>query len=105
MVVGFLKKLLGGGQTAPGTATVTNEGNPDIETFVAYIVRSLVDNPDGVTVDMVAGEDSTTIRVRCEKPDVGKVIGKNGKTIAAIRALVNGAGGRIGKRVNVEILD
>ena len=76
-----------------------------IEGFVSYVVRSLVDSPEQVRISTADGERGTVITVSCEKKDIGKIIGKNGKTIAAIRALANGAGGRLGKRVSVEVQD
>ena len=83
-------------------AAAAGEG---IEGFVLYVIRALVDNPDSVRVTTVETERATVLTVSCEKKDIGKIIGKNGKTIAAIRALANGAGGRMGKRVNVEVQD
>jgi predicted RNA-binding protein YlqC (UPF0109 family) len=76
-----------------------------IEGFVLYVIRALVDTPDSVRVTTAETERATVLTVSCEKKDIGKIIGKNGKTIAAIRALANGAGGRMGKRVNVEVQD
>jgi len=104
MIIGFIKKLFGA-EPAPtaGGSSVSDE--PDLERFVKFVVSSLVDSPDRVSIETVAGEKQATIQVSCDKRDVGKVIGKNGKTISAIRALTNGAAGRMGKKVNVEILD
>jgi len=81
------------------------ESQPDLENFVSFVVRSLVDDPDLVAVETVNRDRDATINVTCDKKDVGKVIGRNGKTIAAIRALTNGAGARVGRKVGVEILD
>ncbi len=81
---------------------VTKEG---LEDFVAYVSRSLVDNPDAVQVSTLEKDRLSVIQIRCEKRDIGKIVGKNGKTIAAIRLLVSGAGGRIGLRMTVEVLD
>lgn len=106
MVISFLKKMFGADAAPSGTEVRTPKaGEPDLEGFVTYVVRSLVDRPDEVVIKSTEHERNTTIQVACARPDIGKVIGKSGKTIAAIRALVNGAGGRIGKKVNVEILD
>lgn len=113
MLVSFFKRLFGGSGSGEGTAPssggkvegAAGGGEPDVEAFVAYVVRALVDVPERVSVKMIDKGGSTLIQVACEKKDIGKVIGKSGKTIAAIRALVNGAGGRLGKKVNVEILD
>ena len=81
---------------------VTKEG---LEDFVAYVSRSLVDNPDAVQVSTLEKDRLSVIQIRCEKRDIGKIVGKSGKTIAAIRLLVSGAGGRIGLRMTVEVLD
>ncbi|MBR5078749.1 MAG: KH domain-containing protein [Victivallales bacterium] len=81
---------------------VTKEG---LEDFVAYVSRSLVDNPDAVQVSTLEKDRLSVIQIRSEKRDIGKIVGKSGKTIAAIRLLVSGAGGRIGLRMTVEVLD
>lgn len=92
--------------SAPALAATAVPVDADgIEGFVSYVVRSLVDNPEMVKVTSAETERATVITVGCEKKDIGKIIGKNGKTIAAIRALANGAGGRLGKRINVEVQD
>lgn len=77
-----------------------------MESFVEYVVKSLVDNPDQVEIASVDGEEgAVTIQVRCCKEDIGKIVGKRGKTIMAIRSLVSGAAGRQHKRVSVDVLD
>ena len=76
-----------------------------LEDFVGYVARNLVDNPEAVSVSTVEKERISVIQIRCEKKDIGKIIGKNGKTIAAIRLLVSGAGGRMGPRLTVDVLD
>ena len=81
------------------------DGLKDLEHFVDYVVRALVDKPNDVSVETVEGERGTTVQVSCAKEDIGKIIGKNGKTISAIRALVNGAGKRFEKDLSVEVLD
>ena len=111
MVLSLLKRLLGGSQAAepqakPKTTTKpARDGEPDVRSFVEFVVCSLVDAPDDVTVRTVENERQTTVEVACQKPDIGKVIGKGGKTISAIRTLASGAGGRQGKRIMVEVLD
>ena len=105
MAFAFLKKFFGAHKGPSSSRSRAKTGQPDLEGFVEFVVHSLVDNPNNVTVKTIAGDHHTTIQVTCDKPDIGKIIGKSGKTIAAIRALTNGAAGRIGKRVNVEILD
>jgi len=101
-VFGILKSIFGGGSTS---ATATVNGLDDLENFVDYIVRSLVDEPSQVSVKSEDEGDTTVIRITCRKEDIGKVVGKRGKTIMAIRSLVSGAAGRMQKRVNVEVVD
>jgi predicted RNA-binding protein YlqC (UPF0109 family) len=80
-------------------------GLKDLEHFVDYIVRALVDNPEDVRIKYEKEENTNIIRIDCKKEDVGKIVGKRGKTIMAIRSLVNGAAGRIQQRVTVEVTD
>jgi predicted RNA-binding protein YlqC (UPF0109 family) len=76
-----------------------------LESFVLYVVRSLVDEPAEVKITTVERDKMSVIQITCVKKDIGKIIGKSGKTIAAIRSLVSGASGRIGLRVTVDVLD
>ena len=96
-------KSRGGSNSASGS---TGGSLRELEGFVDYVVKALVDYPDEVTVDTVDKEDgSTSIQIRCRKEDIGKIVGKRGKTIMAIRSLVSGAAGRQRKRVSVDVLD
>ena len=106
MALGFISKLFGRKETEkPRAPAPAMAGTPDLEGFVHYVVRALVDAPDSVEIKVVPGPKAATIQVACDKRDIGKIIGKSGKTIAAIRALVSGAAGRMGQKVNVEVLD
>ena len=107
---GFLKKIFGGGSSCcaskSGSASRTTGGKEaDLEGFVAYVVRSLVDEPDAVKVSIAEDNGIKVIQVECRKPDIGKIIGKSGKTISAIRTLVSSASGRAGQKVDVRILE
>ncbi len=78
----------------------------DLENFVDYVVKTLVDKPESVRISRKEAEEgASVIEIVCAKEDMGKVIGKSGKTIMAIRSLVSGAGGRLGRRVSVEIVE
>lgn len=106
MLKSFLKLFSGGDSTSVKSSSSPLEaGMKDLENFVDYIVRSLVDEPDAVRVSSEIGKDSNTIKIDCKKDDIGKIIGKRGKTIMAIRSLVSGAAGRLKKRVTVEVVD
>ncbi len=73
--------------------------------LVSYVAKSLVDNPDGVEVNVIEGEKSTIIELRVSDGDVGKVIGKQGRIAKAIRTILSAASTKTGKRVVLEILD
>lgn len=73
--------------------------------LIEYIAKSLVDNPDAVSVAEVEGEKTTVIELRVAQSDLGKVIGKEGKTARAMRTILNAAGTKIGKRCVLEILE
>jgi len=73
--------------------------------LVDYVARSLVDEPDGVEVNMIEGEKSTIIELKVADGDIGKVIGKHGRIAKAIRTILSAASTKTGKRVVLEILD
>lgn len=73
--------------------------------FVEYIVKNLVDHPDQVRITEVGGKHSLIIELGVEKADIGKIIGKKGKTINAIRTLLMSVASRNGLRVNLEIIE
>jgi predicted RNA-binding protein YlqC (UPF0109 family) len=73
--------------------------------LIEYIAKSLVDNPGDVTVKEVEGEKTTVYELRVGAGDLGKVIGKHGRTARSIRTLLNAAATKGGKRAVLEILD
>ncbi len=73
--------------------------------FIEFIVKSLVDHPEKVSVTEVEGERTTILEVRVEKEDMGKVIGKKGQTAQSIRTLLGAVSGKHGKRTVLEILE
>jgi predicted RNA-binding protein YlqC (UPF0109 family) len=77
----------------------------DVEGFVEYVVKSLVDYPDEVSITTIDNQEGATIQIRCRKEDIGKIVGKHGKIIMAIRSLVSSAAGRQRKRISVDVLD
>ena len=72
---------------------------------VERIARQLVDQPDEVAVTQVDGEKTTVLELRVAPDDLGKVIGKQGRTARAMRTLVGAAGEKQGKRYVLEILE
>ena len=77
----------------------------DLEGFVEYVVKALVDYPEEVTIETTETSEGAAIKIRCRKEDIGKIVGKRGKIIMSIRSLVSGAAGRQHKRVSVDVLD
>jgi uncharacterized protein len=73
--------------------------------LVEAIARALVDQPDRVQVNEVAGEQTTVLELRVAQEDLGKVIGKQGKTARAMRTLLAAAGMKVHKRFVLEILE
>ncbi|WP_238419081.1 RNA-binding protein [Gordonia sp. 'Campus'] len=67
---------------------------------VEHLVRGIVSNPDDVQVDLVTGRRGRLVEVHVNPDDLGKVIGRNGRTATALRTLVSGIGGR-GMRVDI----
>jgi len=72
---------------------------------LAYIVAELVDHPDDVEIEEVEDDQGVVLELRVHAEDVGKVIGKRGRTAKALRALVRAAGALDDEDVTVEILD
>ena len=73
--------------------------------LVEEIAKALVDNPDNVQVSELAGEQTTVLELMVAPEDIGKVIGKQGRTAQAIRVILGAAGMKLKKRFNLEILD
>ncbi len=73
--------------------------------LVEYIAKSLVDDPENVSVSIIEGEKSTILELRVSQDDIGKVIGKHGRIAKAIRTVLSAAASKSGKRVVLEILD
>ncbi len=77
----------------------------DYKELVIYMVKSLVDHPEEVSINEIEGEKSTILELRVLKEDIGKVIGKHGRIARAIRTIINASATKTGKRVVLEILD
>jgi hypothetical protein len=73
--------------------------------LVEMIAKALVDQPDKVQVREVQGEQTTVLELRVATEDLGKVIGKQGKTARAVRTILAGAGMKVRKRFVLEILE
>jgi uncharacterized protein len=73
--------------------------------LVKFIAKSLVDNPDEVQVKEIEGEQTSVIELKVAKEDLGKVIGKQGRTARAMRTILSAASTKIRKRAVLEIIE
>jgi uncharacterized protein len=73
--------------------------------LIKYMAQALVDNPDKVEVSEVAGEQTSVLELRVAKEDLGKVIGKQGRTAKAMRTILSAASTKIRKRSVLEIIE
>jgi predicted RNA-binding protein YlqC (UPF0109 family) len=76
-----------------------------VKELVELITKSLVDDPDQVKVTQLDGQQSSIIELRVAPEDMGKVIGKQGRTAQAIRVILGAAGMKLKRRVNLEIVE
>lgn len=125
MALSFLKKLFGSETKEAGALPPMVDAEPaDLDSMheeeapaadpkvleglkecVRYVATSLVDKPEEVSLDIASKRDLTIIQVHCFKKDIGKIIGKSGKTITALRTLISGAASRHHLRVTVDVMD
>ncbi len=73
--------------------------------LIAYIAKALVDKPEEVTVTEIEGEQTSVIELKVAKEDLGKVIGKQGRTARAMRTILSAASTKINKRSVLEIIE
>lgn len=73
--------------------------------LITYIAKALVDNPDEVNVTEVEGDQTSVLELKVAKEDLGKVIGKQGRTARAMRTLLGAASAKIKKRTVLEIVE
>ena len=73
-----------------------------LEEALEHLVRGIVDNPDDVQVDMVNNRRGSRLEIRVHPDDLGRVIGRGGRTAKALRQVINGVGG---KGIRVDVVD
>ena len=82
-----------------------NIGGGAMKDLVAEIVKSLVDQPEEVSINEIVADYTSVLEVRVAREDMGKVIGKQGRTAQAIRTILSAASGKAGKRYMLEIVE
>ena len=73
--------------------------------LITYIAKALVDNPEEVRVSEIAGDQTSVLELKVAKEDLGKVIGKQGRTARAMRTLLSASSAKIRKRTVLEIVE
>jgi len=77
----------------------------NVKDLVEYIAKELVDHPDQVRVSEIEGEKTSVIELYVAKEDLGKIIGKQGKTAKAVRVILGAASAKLKKRFVLEIVE
>ncbi len=77
----------------------------ELKVLIEYLAKALVDMPDNVEVNEIVGEQTTVIELKVDKSDLGKVIGKQGRTARALRTILNAASTKLRKRSVLEIIE
>jgi predicted RNA-binding protein YlqC (UPF0109 family) len=77
----------------------------EMKDMIAYIAKALVDKPEEVFVTEIEGEQTSVIELKVAKEDLGKVIGKQGRTARAIRTILGAASTKLRKRAVLEIIE
>ena len=77
----------------------------ELKTLIEYVAKALVDMPENVEVNEIVGEQTTVIELKVDKSDLGKVIGKQGRTARALRTILNAASTKLRKRSVLEIIE
>jgi hypothetical protein len=81
------------------------DGGVGMKELIKYIAQALVDHPDQVEVSEIAGEQTSVLELKVAKEDLGKVIGKQGRTARAMRTILSAASTKLNKRSVLEILE
>jgi len=76
-----------------------------LKELVQYLAKSLVSNPDAVEVKETEGETASVLELRVAKEDLGRIIGKQGRTAKSIRTILNAAASRTNRKVVLEIVE
>lgn len=77
----------------------------ELKDLIEYLAKALVDFPEKVHVNEIVGEQTTVLELNVAKEDIGKVIGKQGRTARAVRTILNGASTKLRKRSVLEIIE
>lgn len=77
----------------------------ELRDLIEFVSKALVDLPEAVSVTEIEGEQTTVVELKVDKSDLGKVIGKQGRTARALRTILNAASTKLNKRTILEIIE
>ncbi|RLA62362.1 MAG: RNA-binding protein [Epsilonproteobacteria bacterium] len=77
----------------------------ELSELIEFVSKSLVDVPEDVSVNEVVGEQAIVVELKVNKSDLGKIIGKQGRTARALRTILNAASTKLNKRTTLEIIE
>lgn len=77
----------------------------ELKDLITYVSKALVDIPEAVQVTEIVGEQTTVIELKVDKTDLGKIIGKQGRTARSLRTILNAASTKLKKRSVLEIIE
>ena len=84
---------------------MSDENLGELARLIKIMAQALVDFPDKVSVNEIEGENTTVLELKVAKEDLGKVIGKQGRTARAVRTVLNGASTKLRRRTVLEIVE
>jgi hypothetical protein len=87
------------------TILKANKGDEAMKELIKYIAQALVDDPEKVEVSEVEGNQTSVLELKVAKEDLGKVIGKQGRTARAMRTILSAASAKVKKRTVLEIIE
>lgn len=85
--------------------TIQSRNATEISDLITGIARALVDSPDNVSVEAISDSDSTILRLQVAQSDVGKIIGKQGRTARSLRTILSAASMKVHHRYSLDIID
>jgi len=93
------------GRSSPPDSQPVNKGDGAMKDLISYIAQALVDRPEEVSVSEIQGNQTSVLELKVAKEDLGKVIGKQGRTARAMRTILSAASAKLKKRTVLEIIE
>jgi uncharacterized protein len=89
----------------PSPSAAPSDKSPDLRELVLYLARALVEHPDEVAVDEIDEPDATVFELKVAETDLGRVIGRQGRTAKALRTVLSAASAKMKRRAILEIIE